>query len=66
MVYDSLDGMQRKTERIGGENGGSSGEMGRVVGNDRNLRRATGKRERRGKRENTVRDVVTVTSKTSN
>ena len=41
MVYDSLDGMQRETERIGRENGGSSGEMWRVVGNDRDLRRAT-------------------------
>ena len=40
-------GCEEKTERMGGENGGSSGEMGRVVGNERDLRRATGKRERR-------------------
>jgi len=49
MVYDSLDEMRRETERIGRENGGSSGAMGRVVVNDRALRRATGKKERRGK-----------------
>ena len=40
-VWSVMVGMQRETERIGGENGGSSVETDGVVESERDLRRAT-------------------------